>query len=406
MRVLSPPSSSTAVTSSDSCDSTFDRRRRRRRRRRPPLPAVVERSTYRRCRRRLQPPHERSSLKANSSPYTPEYPPLPMSHKWYEQIFGAPEPAYTRGRAYVPRTGSPEAIAAALEKATAQRALSMQEGRDMFTLDTSDPENHRLMSKANNKWFNVGRLTTPDLAMLREQVTLRGQRCAQPPAPARKGQMSSSLGGIHIVHEAVSDVLPLHAQYPQATFQAASQMNCLEFPNQCVISFQMHTPEILSQSNPVTICAGTRYPKMASQFILQTRRRAPLARWRAPPAACTGTTTARESCYLTTATSMQFLCSKAHGLRRLRPMHARRLQLLRKPAKLRTCSPAKARLCRRASMIISYEMNDVTSLRQVNNLAGIHHALDNSARRYRLSLPFASFLPHPRLMLRLQLLAR
>lgn len=163
-----------------------------------------------------------------------------MSHKWYEQIFGAPEPAYLRGKAYVPRTGSPEAIAAGLEKALAQRLLSMKEGRDMFTLDTSDPENHRLMSKANNKWFNVGRLTTPDLALLREQVTRQGQRSAQPPPPVRKNASDSSLGGIYIVHEAVSDVLPLHSQYPRATFQAASQMNCLEFPNQYVTSFPTH----------------------------------------------------------------------------------------------------------------------------------------------------------------------
>jgi hypothetical protein len=165
---------------------------------------------------------------------------FPMSHKWYEQIFGAPEPAYLRGKAYVPRTGSPEAIAAGLEKALAQRLLSMKEGRDMFTLDTSDPENHRLMSKANNKWFNVGRLTTPDLALLREQVTRQGQRSAQPPPPVRKNASDSSLGGIYIVHEAVSDVLPLHSQYPRATFQAASQMNCLEFPNQYATSFLTH----------------------------------------------------------------------------------------------------------------------------------------------------------------------
>ncbi len=71
-------------------------------RRRRPWRAVVESCTYRRRRRRLQPPHEKSSLKANSRPHKPEYPPLPMSHKWYEQIFGAPEPVYTRGRAYVP----------------------------------------------------------------------------------------------------------------------------------------------------------------------------------------------------------------------------------------------------------------------------------------------------------------
>ncbi len=149
-----------------------------------------------------------------------------------------------RGKAHVPRTGSPEVIAAGLEKALAQRLLSMKEGRDMFTLDTSDPENHRLMSKANHKWFNVGRLTTPDLAQLRKQVTQQGQRSTQPPPPVQKNPSDSSLGGIYIVHEAVADVLPLHAQYPRATFQAASQMNCLEFPNQYVALFPTHPPTV------------------------------------------------------------------------------------------------------------------------------------------------------------------
>ena len=104
----------------------------------------------------------------------------------------------------------------------------------MFQLDTSDPENHRLMSKANKSWFNVGKLTTPSLAQLRVQVMRQGQRSARPAPPAQKSPSDVAFGGIYIVHEAVADVLPLHSQHPKATFQAASQMNCLEFPNQYI----------------------------------------------------------------------------------------------------------------------------------------------------------------------------
>jgi hypothetical protein len=154
-----------------------------------------------------------------------------MAHFWFEHIFGAAEPAYIRGKPMVPH-GPPEAVAAARESVACARNSSMIAGRLLFDLDTSDPENHRLMSKANRRWFNVGRLTTPTLKELRERVAHSGQRCARPLNPAQKKTLDLEVGGIYIVHEAVNDVLPLHAENPRATFQAASQMNCLEFPNQ------------------------------------------------------------------------------------------------------------------------------------------------------------------------------
>jgi hypothetical protein len=158
-----------------------------------------------------------------------------MAHRWYEQLFGTPEPAYIRGKPSVPRSGDPEVMAAAKEKARITHAQSMKEGRESFQLDVSDPENHRLMSKANGTWYNVGKLTTPSLKELRARVAQHGQRCARPPPPPQS-KSDVTLAGIYIVHDAVGDVLPLHAQNPHATFQAASQMNCLEFPNQYVSS--------------------------------------------------------------------------------------------------------------------------------------------------------------------------
>ena len=50
---------------------------------------------------------------------------------------------------------------------------------------------------------------------------------------AGKGEVASAVGEL-MEAAGMADVLPLHSQHPKATFQAASQMNCLEFPNQYI----------------------------------------------------------------------------------------------------------------------------------------------------------------------------
>ncbi|MCR9160494.1 MAG: hypothetical protein ACE37F_27750 [Nannocystaceae bacterium] len=96
--------------------------------------------------------------------------------RWFEQLFGFPEtgPAHTRS---------------------------------MFTL-----EGTTLTSRANGRSFDVGRFETPPLQSLRA-------RAGSPTGPAR------------VTHEAIGDVLELHADpgNADALFQVASQLNCLEF---------------------------------------------------------------------------------------------------------------------------------------------------------------------------------
>jgi hypothetical protein len=96
---------------------------------------------------------------------------------WFEQLFGFPERPY----------------------AETQAAFSL--------------EGEVLRSKVNGRAFDAGTFSTPSLAWLREQA-----------AGLRPGRIS-------VVHEAVGDVLELHARSENrgAMFQAASQLNCLEF---------------------------------------------------------------------------------------------------------------------------------------------------------------------------------
>jgi hypothetical protein len=100
-----------------------------------------------------------------------------VSPTWFEKLFGFPESSY-------PLTQS------------------------SFELD-----GERLRSKVNGRSFAAGRFSMPSLARLREEAAglLRGR--------------------LQVHHEAIGDVLELHASADNegALFQAASQLNCLEF---------------------------------------------------------------------------------------------------------------------------------------------------------------------------------
>jgi len=73
-----------------------------------------------------------------------------------------------------------------------------------------DIDHTTLISRANGRRFEAGAFETPNLETLR----------------ARAGDSS---GGCGLTHEAIGDVLELHAVHPAAMFQVASQLNCLEF---------------------------------------------------------------------------------------------------------------------------------------------------------------------------------
>jgi len=77
-----------------------------------------------------------------------------------------------------------------------------------------------LESKVNGAQFEIGKFGTPSLGTLREQVR-----------PLLDSQGESSERCTSFAHIATGDVLTMHAQNKGATFQAASQFNCLEFAN-------------------------------------------------------------------------------------------------------------------------------------------------------------------------------
>ena len=113
---------------------------------------------------------------------------------WFHQLFGFPEQDY----------------------ATTQRG---------FTLDydaTSTTNRTTLRSTANGRAFNVGTFTTPTLASLRARAH------------------TATPGTLRVTHEAIGDVLGLHALPDNrgALFQVASQFNCLEFAGPSVVPEQ------------------------------------------------------------------------------------------------------------------------------------------------------------------------
>ncbi len=100
-----------------------------------------------------------------------------MGVTWFEQLFGFREGPY-------------------------------QEAQSRFVL-----EGDQLRSTVNGRSFSAGHFSTPSLASLRADAAgLRG-------------------GQLRVQHEAIGDVLELHAlpENDGAMFQAASQFNCLEF---------------------------------------------------------------------------------------------------------------------------------------------------------------------------------
>jgi hypothetical protein len=92
-----------------------------------------------------------------------------------------------------------------------EEGQSYEQIKSNFTLDV---DRRTLTSKANGRCYTVGEFTTPSLRELRET----GRSCWRP-------------GTLIVEHVVSGDILPHHAlrENNGATFQAASQFNCLEF---------------------------------------------------------------------------------------------------------------------------------------------------------------------------------
>ncbi|MEZ6015420.1 MAG: hypothetical protein R3F49_09925 [Planctomycetota bacterium] len=85
-------------------------------------------------------------------------------------------------------------------------------------------DGERLHSLANGREFELGRFSLPTVAGLRALHRQAARASSEAGAPSDALQL-------RVTHEVIGDVLPLHAldENRGATFQAASQFNCLEF---------------------------------------------------------------------------------------------------------------------------------------------------------------------------------
>lgn len=84
-----------------------------------------------------------------------------------------------------------------------------------FNVATNDDGSITLTSLVNNRSFSVGHFSTPSLGDLRESVRVDNLQ----------------VGCTTYEHMVISDIFKMHSEHPSATFQAASQFNCLEFPS-------------------------------------------------------------------------------------------------------------------------------------------------------------------------------
>lgn len=75
-----------------------------------------------------------------------------------------------------------------------------------------------ITSLANDRTFRVGNFSVPSVRDLREQVL-------------KRLQSENVRINLNLQHAIVGDILLEHHKHPLATFQAASQFNCLEFPS-------------------------------------------------------------------------------------------------------------------------------------------------------------------------------
>ncbi|KAG5191385.1 hypothetical protein JKP88DRAFT_174789 [Tribonema minus] len=80
----------------------------------------------------------------------------------------------------------------------------------------------QLTSIANGRESDVGTFTTP---------TLKEQRRKGHQALASASTKRPRRHGVHVDHTTVTNIMHMHYEYPGAVFQAASQFNCLEFPD-------------------------------------------------------------------------------------------------------------------------------------------------------------------------------
>lgn len=88
----------------------------------------------------------------------------------------------------------------------------------------------QLQSLPNGRVFTMGVFSTPTLHDLRESaaVLLSSTQFTQP-TENNSSNIGANSTGLTYEHLVITDILKMHSENPGATFQAASQFNCLEF---------------------------------------------------------------------------------------------------------------------------------------------------------------------------------
>lgn len=133
---------------------------------------------------------------------------------WFENLFGFPE-TKQEGHGLHPSSSSSQEIQDYFD-------LSPHHNNNNANArnNNNNANNITMTSRSNGRTFHLGQFTRPTLQGIR---SLALDALNQPHCPAALT--------LRVSHVIVGDVLAEHHRYPLATFQAASQLNCLEFPN-------------------------------------------------------------------------------------------------------------------------------------------------------------------------------
>ncbi len=107
------------------------------------------------------------------------------------------------------------------------RIIRMADIQSQFQLSA---DHTILTSYANQRSFQIGRFSTPTIAMLRKNLKATIHQF-----PEKVAADSFSRPRVEIQHIPIAGAREMHIEKPNAVFQAASQFNCLEFPSYNVL---------------------------------------------------------------------------------------------------------------------------------------------------------------------------
>jgi hypothetical protein len=142
-----------------------------------------------------------------------------MKYDWFQKLFGFEEPT---------------------------RSVFLKQGYSLIHSKFSSDPSRGILTRLSDeefpqeKIFHVGTFTTPTVMSLHEQLKELKRKCDVSVKDLNRNikqteAKTDSFKFIDFEHIKIDGVLEMHAKYPNAVFQAASQFNCLEFPSFHVI---------------------------------------------------------------------------------------------------------------------------------------------------------------------------